>query len=183
MLDSRKAKRELDQLSLRKNHPKAELSKELELSVLHQESVMNGFLATVDELQLSVSSFVEEINNSDNKRLIHAGEQIFNNFSKLRGLEEAYSKLNNLLYAIALSNHKRGETILELVPRLKQAEQRATEFEMKIYPERFLNKRGEDDTYIIESQTGKPKKDDKTNFDPTGSERGPQISNFSKAGK
>lgn len=154
----RKAKRELDQISLRKNHPKAELSKELELGVLHQESVMNNYLTIIDELQLSVSSFVEEINNSDNKRLIHAGEQIFNNFSKLRGLEEAYSKLNNLLYAISLSNHRRGETILELIPRLKQMEVKATEYEMKLFPERFLNGQVVDEeNFILENQTSKQK--------------------------
>lgn len=154
-LIQRKAKRELDQLSMRKNHPKAELSKELELGVLHQESVMNGFLSTIDELQLSVSAFVEEINNSDNKRLIHAGEQIFNNFSKLKGLEDAYSKLNNLLYAISLSNHRRGETILELIPRLKHFEQKANEYELKLFPERFLNRKAEDDNFVLETQVSK----------------------------
>lgn len=143
----------MDQLALRKNNPKAELSRELELGVIHQESVMNGYLTILDELQLSVSGFVEEVNKTDNKRLIHVGEIVFSNFSKLKGIEESYSKLNSLLYSISLASHRRGETLLELIPRLKHFEQKSIEYEQRLFPDRFIHKDYKDEEFIIEKQS------------------------------
>lgn len=112
---------------------------------------MNGLLTILDELQLSVSGFVEEVNKTDNKRLIHAGEIVFNNFTKLKGIEESYSKLSSLLYSISLASHRRGETLIDLIPRLKYYEQKCIELEHKLYPDRFVNANFNGEDFIIEN--------------------------------
>jgi len=123
--------REYQQLLLRVNNTTVPLSKELEMTVLRQETVMNGHLRVLDELHLSTSSLMEEIKIVDDKKLITLGEIVLNSVAKLKEFESSYVKSNSLLYSLCLSNKKRGDAILQLVPRLKALEGKLAEYEKK----------------------------------------------------
>lgn len=116
-------------MALRMKTSKVELSRELELSVLRQESIMNGYLQALDDLQLSCAGATEELKAVDNPRLQTFGEVLFQAVAKLRDFEENYAKTNSLLHALCLSNKKRGDALLEMLQKLRAAEDRVEALE------------------------------------------------------
>lgn len=104
---------------MRKNGAKVELGKELECTVLRQETIVNGYLKVIDELQLNVASLMDEVRSFSEKRLLNVAENVFNSTIKLKSFEETYSKTNTLLFSLCYSNKRRGDALVELIGRLK----------------------------------------------------------------
>ncbi len=116
-------------MALRMKTSKVELTRELELTVLRQESIMNGYLQALDDLQLSCAGLTEELKSVQNPRLQTFGEVLFQSVLKLKDFEENYTKTNSLLHALCLSNKKRGDTLLEMVQKLRTQEDRIEQLE------------------------------------------------------
>ena len=119
-------------MALRMKTTKVELSKELELTVMRQESIMNSYLQTIDDLQISCAGLTEELKAVDNPRLQTFGEVLFQSVLKLKDFEENYMKTNSLLHALCLSNKKRGDTLLDMVQKLRTYENKIETLEEQL---------------------------------------------------
>ena len=119
-------------MALRMKTTKVELSKELELTVMRQESIMNSYLQSIDDLQISCAGLTEELKAVDNPRLQTFGEVLFQSVLKLKDFEENYMKTNSLLHALCLSNKKRGDTLLDMVQKLRTYENKIETLEEQL---------------------------------------------------
>lgn len=159
----RKSKRDYEQLAVRAENTKVELSKELDMSVARQELVMNNYLKIVDEIHLACSSLQEEmIFVENNKRIKPISDRLFENVSKLKDFEDSYTKTNRLIYALSLSNKKRGDTLLQFVERLKFQEKKIEQYEKELGPLRIsgIGAKAEDQVYVAQGPA-KPQEEQK----------------------
>ena len=141
-------------IRMKNSNAKIELSKELELTVLRQENIMNGYLEVIDDLHLSCAAMVEELKHTENARMQTYGDIIFQSVIKLKDFEETYMKTNSLIYALCYSNKKRGDTVLDLIQKLRSHEEKEERLEedMMTLESKFKNVVKENQNLLVKLQ-------------------------------
>lgn len=93
---------------------------EYEQAIREQESEINKFLNSLDQLHVAVASYYEYIGKQNDKQNLRKFEHILSKIDELNGFDESYGRTNQLLYALFNTNSKRYNMYLDLQKKSKK---------------------------------------------------------------